>query len=236
MKKIPTILLASVLFAGVIVLASCSSDDDDTDPLTTDVAEDWLRLDTTTYVSDVYTTTVYDPTTDEDFSDTDYYKIWAPTDINSSIRLTLTEIDSSTFSSTTTNDVRYLQCSSFDSSDQEDFVDEISDVETSLTSEITDFTADIQNSWEEDITDYSITSDSLDSSADTNYLAVFYMPFLVQTYEDSEISESSFIIAPVYVTTTSLTDSTYSLDLANTYSSNDKIITFSYDSDDDIIS
>ena len=245
-KKILLGLGAVSLFA----LTGCTSSESSTDvsSLTTTVAYDWLRLDTTDTVSSVYTNAVYDPTTEEDFSDTSYYKIYAPTDIEASVRVTLSEIDSSNFGDDVVCNVKYLQTVAFSSTYQGYFEEKVSDYAETLNaidSTVVGFSANTQTTWEKSLSDYEITSDSLTADAN-NFLAVYYVPLYVQIYSSSEVSTAAFFCVPVYTEIVTATFGTNddgesrvescSSSLVMTYANNDKYITYTYDSSSDIIS
>ena len=242
-----------ILGLGIVVgisAVSCSNSKTSTgdkSSLDTNIAQKWFSLgkaEGATFDT-VYTTEVYDPSNDnEDYDKTQsYYTIYAPTDLDASIRLTLTEINSDAFSDGSTSVIRYLQTIAYSSTYQDGVIEHLKEKKDTISASITSLTANIQTSWEENISSYSLTSDNL-SNDKTNYLAVYYMPLYIRTYESGSVETAGFVCVPVYASITSGSigqdadgnaTATVSDTLAQSFVSASKYVTYTYNSSSDKI-
>ena len=240
MRKRNIVVLASITLTS-IALASCTNSKDatDTSALTYEVTKKWF-MDGHDFskekVSDVYTTKIYDPSTEENFDkNKPYYTIYAASDISSTVRMVETEITKDLLSKGT-NEVLYLQTSAFADADKNSIVSNVSNNESIIKSSITDFEANVQKEWGTSLNNYNITS-TVDNKS--NYLEVLYVPLFIRRYssykeDNTSLTVSTFVCVPVKVFATTFEDSKYSNELANKYTN--KKATYDFDNKNLIIS
>ena len=219
----------STLVLG-LSLASCRKNEvtTDTSSLSTEVAKQWLKLGSDS-VTSVYTNKVYAP---ESTTKAAYYTLYAPTDIESSVRVVVNTLEENYFDSNTTVKVRYLSTSSINDTTYSAVVQNVKDYKDNISTSITGFTAAVQESYAVTLSDLGYTT----YQANNNRLCVFYMPFLLRAYnksseegKDGEITLTTFVIVPVYTTLSGYdADGKYTTALVQQYVSNSKLISFTY--------
>lgn len=241
-------LLLGLGLLSSTLLFSCSggsTSSGDTSSLNTVIADTWFSLGQSGEgkFDKAYTTLVYDPTQTEEEKPSSYYTIYAPSDLDASIRLTVTEISSANFSENATNTIKNLQTIAFLTTNQNTYMTNVYSKKDTLNN-VTSVKADIQSTWNVTIDKFNVTSSSLENDK-TNYLCVYYMPFYIRTYSDNQIVDAGFFAAPVAAAITSgsiskdadgkevisLSDTT-----ATSFLNNNKYITYTYDSSSDKIS
>lgn len=251
--KLSKKILLGIGTLSVVALASCTQSKTNIDDSSknTSVAQNWFSLGRATSEgwSKVYTTKIYDPSVEtEDFNkDSDYYTVYAPDDIDSAIRLTLTLVNEDNFTfdgRNSTSSVRYLQTVQYSSTYQNYFEEKISNSAETINNAITSLSANVQTTWTKSFADYEITSSSLVEDK-SNYLAVYYLPLLYKQYASGSVTALSFFVVPVKVELIQaqayfnedgkLVAESSDNALADTFIDSGKYVTYSYDSSSDII-
>ncbi len=247
--KLTTKGLLGLGLLATISLAACSNSSTttkDTSSLDTNIAASWFSLGQTGEgkFDNAYQTQIYDPLKVEENKPTSYYTVYAPTDIDSSIRLTLTPITEDAFKEGSTSEIKSLQTIAYTTSYQSGIIDQVKEKKESIDSSITSLTGSVQTSWKATLGTYSLTSSNLTSNT-TNYLCVYYLPLYVRTYSNSTIDSAGFVAIPVYanITTGSITSDADGKDVvsvtdttAKSFVDSSKYVTFNYDSSSDKIS
>ncbi len=227
MKK-NTLLITSA--CALFALAGCktnSTNTIDNSSLTTNIAKTWFSLGQYTddyKFSDNYKINLYDPASVYGFKGTNYMRVHAHNDYISSLRMTKTEISADMFSDNKVNRINYLQTSNLSSSTQDTILSNISAKISGFNSTFTDYDGHIQTTWQKDISEYNISSESL-SSTETNYLYVIYLPMFVRIYQNSTLTVSTFVCAPIYAAVSCEENSTTNSIVS---SMKDKIVTLEY--------
>lgn len=247
MKTITKGLILGLGLISTTLLFSCSNSSStsaDTSSLNTNVAENWFSLGNTgeSRFDKAYTKCIYDPTLTEETKPSSYYTIYAASDINSSVRLTLTEITSDNFGDNTTNTIKNLQTIAYSTTNQNEYMTKVYEKKDTINNAISEITPSIQSTWNVNLANFNVDSSSLVSDK-TNYLCVYYVPFYVRTYSNDSIASAGFFAAPVYasVTTGSITkdaDGNEHISLSNVIATSflsSKYITYTYNSSTDTI-
>jgi hypothetical protein len=245
MKLTKTILLGLGI-VSIFGMTSCKKNDStaDTSSLATNIANKWFSLNKgDKSFSDVYSTKIYDGGDElEDKTKGNYYSLYAPTDIEASIRFTLTPVSKSNFENegrTTNSVVNYLQTVSFSSTIQSTCAEKIKNKENDINTAVTGFEASVQTTWSKNLNDYSVSSSSLVENKD-NYVAIYYIPMFFRQYSSGSATVAAFIAVPVKA---DLVQATYKFDtdgnstldsvdntLAQKYLNENKYITYNYSS------
>ncbi len=247
MKSINKGLLLGLGLVSTSLLFSCSnggSTSSDTSSLNTTVADKWFSLGNTGEgrFDTAYTTCIYDPTLTEDSKPSSYYTIYAASDVNASVRLTLTEINADNFGETTTNTIKNLQTIAYSTTNQSEYMSKVYEKKYTINSMVDDITSSVQSTWNTDLSTFNVSSSSLQADK-TNYLCVYYIPFYVRTYSNNSIASAGFFAAPIYasVTTGNITKDADGNDIVSvedetaTKFLKSQYITFTYNSSTDTI-
>ena len=247
MKTITKGLILGLGLVSTTLLFSCSngsSTNSDTSSLNTTVADNWFSLGNTGEgkFDKAYTNCIYDPTLTEETKPSSYYTIYAASDLDASIRLTLTEISDDNFNTNSTNTIKSLQTIAYSTTNQSEYVSKVNEKKDTINGAITSITSQVQSSWNVDLTAFNVSSSSIVSDK-TNYLCVYYMPFYVRTYSNDSIASAGFFAIPLYasVTTGSITkdaDGNDVISLEDTTATSfltSKYITYTYNSSTDTI-
>ena len=228
MKKILLVIFSLMLGLTLVGCNNNQQQQADTTSLSTEVAKNWLNLGANDLVSAKYTRKVYEPESKKDA----YFTIYAPTDIKESIRVVSNKLDPKFFEAGATSKVRYLATTVISDSAKEVISSKAVAFEETIKSEITDFTAKVQPGYETTFQELGMES----YNEDENYLCVFYMPMLLRSYKgtaeegkDGEITLTTFVIVPVYTTTSGFANAVYTKELVANYVANNKLVTFTYE-------
>lgn len=230
MKKILLVIFSLVFGFSLTSCRQNTPTGADTSSLDTEVAKKWLKLGQTELVSDAYTNLVYAPETKTGAA---YYTLYAPTDINASIRVVSNKLEESYFAENTVTKVRYLSTSNINDDVKNTAAKKAVEFENTIKAAVNDYTVSVQKTYEATLSDLGYKA----YDAQNNYLCVFYMPMLLRAYKasesndkDGEITLTSFIIVPVYSTASGYNaeSKSYSNSLVNTYVANGKLISFNY--------
>jgi len=244
--KLTKIILLGLGFASIIGMTSCKKNEStaDTSSLATNIANKWFSLNKgEKSFSEVYSTKIYDGGDElEDKSKGNYYSLYAPTDIEASIRFTLTPVSKSNFENegrATNSVVNYLQTVSFSSTIQNTCAEKIKNKESDINSVVKGFESVVQTTWSKNLNDYGVTSSNLVEDKD-NYVAIYYVPMFFRQYSSGSATVAAFIAVPVKA---DLVQATYKFNeegnstlvsvdntLAKSYLDNNKYITYNYSS------